>query len=82
MTSNFQKVAEFHQAFDQPAPKELQSDITSRDRRLCDFRISLIEEEFNELMEVYESHYRPLSNNPAVVDAWQTYQMLLRLTAK
>ena len=49
MASNFKKVAEFHNAFDQPAPAEMQLNITTRDRKLCDFRVSLIEEEFNEL---------------------------------
>ena len=47
--TNYQKVKEFHLAFDQPAPDTMQTDIASRDRKLCDFRASLIGEEFNEL---------------------------------
>ena len=47
--TNYQKVREFHRAFDQPAPDTMQTDITIRDRKLCDFRVSLIDEEFNEL---------------------------------
>ena len=47
--TNFQKVMEFHKAFEQPAPNQMQIDIAETNKKLCDFRISLIEEEFNEL---------------------------------
>jgi predicted HAD superfamily Cof-like phosphohydrolase len=56
MASNYQKVAEFHHAFDQPAPPTMQFDITTKDSKLCDFRISLIEEEFNELKHAIKTN--------------------------
>jgi predicted HAD superfamily Cof-like phosphohydrolase len=54
--TNFEKVREFHQAFEQPAPSEMQFDIAETNRKLCDFRISLIEEEFNELKDAIKTN--------------------------
>lgn len=47
--SNFQKVGEFHKIFGHPKKDVLQKDILTEDPKLVNFRISLIEEEFNEL---------------------------------
>lgn len=55
-SSNFQKVIDFHNAFDQPTPSIMQKDISIQDRILCDFRLSLIEEEFNELKDAIKTN--------------------------
>lgn len=47
--SNFQSVAEFHRVFGHPNPNTLQKTILEDDPKLAKFRLSLIEEEFNEL---------------------------------
>jgi predicted HAD superfamily Cof-like phosphohydrolase len=51
MASNYEKVKEFHMAFDQDMPHNMQLNIVRDNPELCKFRLNLIEEEFNELKD-------------------------------
>ncbi|MEM0354172.1 MAG: nucleoside triphosphate pyrophosphohydrolase family protein [Thermoplasmata archaeon] len=62
--SNYERVREFHQVFDHPHPESLQKDIFEKDPKLIQFRLSLIEEEFNELKRATDE-----KNMEGVIDA-------------
>ncbi len=51
MKSDFQLVGDFHQTFDHPKYSKLQKMALSEKKELVQFRIDLIQEEFNELKE-------------------------------
>lgn len=58
---------------------DIQSSMLS-DKTVPAVRVTMPIEEFEELISIYRSHYRPQSDNPAVIDAWNQYKMLLALT--
>lgn len=43
-------------------------------------RVELPTEDWNNILEILRDHYHPASRNPAVMEAWQHYRMLVRLT--
>ena len=43
-------------------------------------KITMPEVDYDQLMEVYKSHYEPQNQHPAVRDAWDKYITLLNLT--
>lgn len=45
-------------------------------------QVELPLEDWEEIMQVYLSHYQAMSENPAVRDAWQQYRMTLALTTR
>ncbi len=54
MSTNFEKVGEFHKLFEHPKHSSLNKDIFELNQKLVDLRIKLIEEEVNELKEAIE----------------------------
>ncbi|MEM3062515.1 MAG: nucleoside triphosphate pyrophosphohydrolase family protein, partial [Nitrososphaerota archaeon] len=62
--SNYERVREFHQVFGHPYPETLQKEILEKDPKLIQFRLSLIEEEFNELRRATDE-----KNMEGVIDA-------------
>lgn len=51
-------------------------------RREPGVQVSMPLTDWEHLIRVYESHYRPWTDNPAVRDAWQKYQLTIALTQK
>lgn len=49
--TNFESVGQFHEVFGHPKPSTLQKNIIVENPKLAQFRLSLIQEEFNELKE-------------------------------
>lgn len=45
-------------------------------------RITIPREDLEKLMSIYTAHYHAANQNPAVVEAWQQYRMLVALTEK
>jgi predicted HAD superfamily Cof-like phosphohydrolase len=54
MSTNFEKVGEFHELFEHPKHSSLNKDIFELNHKLVDLRIKLIEEEVSELKEAIE----------------------------
>ncbi len=54
MSTNFEKVGEFHELFEHPKHSSLNKDIFELNHKLVDLRIKLIEEEVGELKEAIE----------------------------
>jgi len=54
--TNFQAVKQFHNLFGHPNPMGLQRDILTTDPSLINFRLDLINEEFNELKEAVQKN--------------------------
>ena len=44
--------------------------------------VTMPAEDYEEMIDVLRSHYRAISTNPAVRDAWYQYKMLLSLTTQ
>jgi predicted HAD superfamily Cof-like phosphohydrolase len=62
--TNFQCVGRFHEVFGHPKPPVLQKNILADNTKLAQFRLSLIREEFNELIAAVEEN-----NMKEVIDA-------------
>lgn len=62
--TNFESVGQFHEIFGHPKPATLQKNVIAENPKLVKFRLSLIEEEFNELKEAVSEN-----NMTEVVDA-------------
>lgn len=62
--TNFECVGQFHEIFGHPKPQILQKDILIHDPKLAQFRLNLIKEEFNELINAVEQN-----NMTEVIDA-------------
>ncbi len=54
--SNFEQVREFHQVFDHPIATKPDRNIFTKNEKLVNLRVALIEEEFNELKEAISNH--------------------------
>jgi predicted HAD superfamily Cof-like phosphohydrolase len=52
--TNFQSVGEFHKVFGHPQPTAIQKNILHENPKLIQFRLNLIKEEFNELIDAVE----------------------------
>lgn len=55
MSTNFNKVGEFHELFEHPKHNILNNEIFDKDPKLVDLRLKLIEEEVGELKEAFEN---------------------------
>ncbi len=62
--TNFESVGEFHETFGHPKPATLQKNILVDNPKLAQFRLSLIQEEFNELAAAVNEN-----NMDEVIDA-------------
>lgn len=56
MTTNYTRVKNFNEVFGHPAPKEVQSDILSKNLKVVELRNALIEEEIRELLDAYRGN--------------------------
>ena len=54
--TNFESVGQFHEIFGHPKPSTLQKNILIENPKLTQFRLSLIREEFNELIKAVEDN--------------------------
>lgn len=56
MSTNFQKVGQFHQVFGHPIHDHVQKDVIIQNPKLAELRLNLIEEEFTELKDAVRSN--------------------------
>lgn len=62
--SNFDKIIQFHQTFSHPCPKKIDNNILTSNTDLVNLRLSLIDEEVNELKQAVKDN-----NITEVIDA-------------
>lgn len=57
-------------------------DLNMTTRSVPGVRLELPREDFDRMMNIYQTHYHTANQNPAVQDAWEKYQMLIALTLR